>query len=303
MDISIIIPVLNEQGNITPLYNSLLQAVPRKYSWEILLIDDGSTDGSKSEIRELCRTHSNVKALFFSKNFGHQIALSAGYDHAAGRAVITMDCDLQHPPESLPEMIRLWEEGGEIIFAVRNDEEHLPAFKKITSAWFYAILKKISHLDLIAGAADFRLLDRKVVDYLCQYKERDRFLRGIISDMGFCRKILRYNENPRQRGTSKYNMGRMFKLALAGVISFSSFPLKLCSLLGFIISIASFTYAGIIIYDKVVHGAIPGMASVLVGVFFIGGVQLIFIGILGEYLVGVFKEVKARPLYCITERI
>jgi len=303
MDISIIVPVLNEKGNLRPLYDAIAKAVPKEYSWELFLVDDGSTDGSRDEIREICRNQSNVKAILFSKNYGHQIALTAGYDHASGRAVITMDADLQHPPECISEMIKLWQEGGEIVFAVRSDDEHLSYFKKITSQWFYSILKAISQLDLIMGAADFRLLDRKVVNYLCQYKERDRFLRGIISDMGFCRKVFYYKENSRQHGRSKYNIGRMFKLALAGVVSFSSFPLKLCSILGFIISTSSFIYVICIIYDKIVNGAPPGMASALVGVFFIGGLQLIFIGVLGEYLMSVFKEVKARPLYCISEKI
>ena len=303
MDISIIVPVLNEKDNLKLLYYEISKFIPKKYLWELLLVDDGSTDGSKEEIREICREHSNAKAIFFSKNYGHQVALTAGYDHVTGRAVITMDADLQHPPECILGMIKLWEEGGEIIFAVRSDDEHLSPFKKITSQLFYSFLKAISKIDLIMGAADFRLLDRKVVNYLCQYKERDRFLRGIISDMGFCRKVFYYKEQSRQYGASKYNLGRMFKLALAGVISFSSFPLKLCSILGFIISITSFIYVIFIIYDKFVNGAPPGMASALVGVFFIGGLQLIFIGVLGEYLMSVFKEVKARPLYCISEKI
>lgn len=303
MDISIIIPVLNEKDNLSLLYDEISKTVPKKYSWEILFVDDGSTDGSREEIRDICRKHPNGKAIFFSKNYGHQIALTAGYEHTSGHAVITMDADFQHPPEYISEMINLWENGGEVIFAVRLDEAHLTPFKKTTSRWFYTLLKAISHLDLIMGAGDFRLLDRKVVNYLCQYKEKDRFLRGIISDMGFCRKVFYYKERSRQHGVSKYDLGRMFKLALAGVVSFSSFPLKLCSMFGFMISTASIIYAIIIVYDKIAHGALPGMASVLVGVFFIGGVQLIFIGILGEYLMSVFKEVKARPLYCVSEKI
>ena len=173
------VPVYNEEGNILVLYERIRNAMPRQYTWELLFIDDGSRDHSREDIRHLCRTQKNTRAIFFSKNFGHQIALSAGYDHAQGRAVITMDADLQHPPESLPDMIQLWEEGAEIVFAVRQDDESPATLKSISSSWFYVLLKVISNIDFVNGAADFRLLDQKVVDYLKLYHERDRFLRGI----------------------------------------------------------------------------------------------------------------------------
>ncbi|MEI6437691.1 MAG: glycosyltransferase family 2 protein [Candidatus Omnitrophota bacterium] len=302
-DVSIIVPVCNEEGNIKVLFDKISLAMPRDLSWQLLIVDDGSTDRSREEIRALCRDKKNVSAILFSKNYGHQIALSAGYDHAEGRAVITMDADLQHPPESLPAMLQLWRDGAEIVFAVRRDDGAASPLKRLTSRWFYALLKAISRIDFIPGAADFRLLDRKAVDHLKLYHERDRFLRGIIGDMGFRRAIYRYDEAPRQHGVSKYGPLQMIRLAITGIVSFSSFPLKLCSTLGFFISIASLLYAGAIIYDKLTRGAPVGIASVLVGVFFIGGVQLIFIGVLGEYLMSVFKEVKARPLYCISEKI
>ncbi len=303
VDVSIVVPVFNEGDNIRPLYEAVARAIPSRYSWEIIFVDDGSTDRSRQQIRELSGQRKNVRAVFFSKNYGHQIALTAGYDHAFGRAVITMDADLQHPPESIPEMLKLWEEGGEIVFAIREDALYQSWIKKTTSRLFYALLKAISHVDLVKNAADFRLMDRKVVDQLRLYHERDRFLRGIISDMGFCRRTMYYKESKRIHGVSKYGPVRMFRLALAGVVSFSSFPLKVCSVLGFMISVPSFIYAACIVYDKFVNGAPAGIASILVGVFFIGGVQLIFIGVLGEYLMSVFKEVKARPLYCVSEKI
>lgn len=302
-DVTIVVPVNNEEGNLCLLYEALEKVMPSKYAWNVLFVDDGSTDASRQEIRGLCNAHGNVNAIFFSKNYGHQIALTAGYDHAQGGAVITMDADLQHPPESIPDLLRLWEEGAEIIFAIREPDTSISWFKQTTSRWFYAFLKAISNIDLVQGAADFRLLDKKVVDCLRLYRERDRFLRGIVSDMGFSRKIYHYKENHRLKGVSKYSLWSMIKLAISGVVSFSSFPLRLCSMLGFFISLISCIYAGMIVYDKVVHGAPVGIASILVGVFFIGGVQLAFIGILGEYLMSVFKEVKARPLYCISEKI
>jgi dolichol-phosphate mannosyltransferase len=302
-DISIVVPVYNEEGNISALYEQIRDVMPKKYSWELIFVDDGSGDNSRKEIRHLCETQKNISAIFFSKNYGHQIALTAGYDHAQGRAVITMDADLQHPPECLPDILQLWEEGAEIVFAIRQDSKTSSLFKQITSRWFYALLKAVSKIDLVNGAADFRLLDRKVVDHLNLYHERDRFLRGIISDMGFCRKTYYYKESPRQSGASKYRLGRMIGLAITGIVSFSGFPLKVCSTLGFMISFVSIIYAGAIVYDKMVHGASAGIASILVGVFFIGGVQLVFIGVLGEYLMRVFKEVKARPLYCVSEKL
>jgi dolichol-phosphate mannosyltransferase len=303
VDVSIISPVHNEEANLSYLYNRLARAWPARYSWELILVDDGSTDKSVVKMRELCRVHANVRVISFSKNYGHQIALSAGYDHAEGRAVITMDADLQHPPESVPDLLRLWEEGNDIVFAIREDDHDLSWFKRTSSRGFYSLLKMISRVDLVHGAADFRLLDRRVVLYLRQYRERDRFLRGIISDMGFRRAVCRYKEAARERGVSKYDLVRMMRLALSGVLSFSSFPLKLCSSLGMLVSFCRFAYAGWIIYVKLMYGASAGMASILVGVFFIGGVQLIFIGVLGEYLASVLKEVKVRPLYCVAERI
>lgn len=303
MDISIIVPIYNEEENLHALHESIQKSMPPEYSWELIFIDDGSKDKSRSIIRDFCKIHKNVSAIFFSKNYGHQIALSAGYDYAKGRAVISMDADLQHPPECIADMLKLWEEGAEIIFAIRQENKNISWFKRTSSRWFYAVLKSISHIDFVEGAADFRLMDQKAVGYLRQYKERDRFLRGIVSDMGFTRCIFYYKENPRSRGKSKYDLWKMVKLAISGVVSFSSFPLKLCSMLGFIISLVSCIYAGIIIYDKIRNGAPVGIASILVGVFFIGGVQLAFIGILGEYLMSVFKEVKARPLYCVSEKI
>lgn len=303
VDISIVSPVFNEQENLLSLFNGIKKNIPAQYAWEFILVDDGSTDSSREIIRQLCFDNDNVKAVFLSKNFGHQIALSAGLDHAKGRAVITLDSDLQHPPESIPQMLRVWEGGAQIILGVREDSANLSWLKKATSWGFYALLKIITHLDLIEGAADFRLLDRKVVECLRQYRERDRFLRGIISDMGFHREVIFYKENVRSGGVVKYNLFKMIRLAITGVVSFSSFPLRVCSAIGIVISFLSLLYAAAIVYDKIVNGAPTGIASILVGVFFIGGVQLFFIGILGEYLMTIFKEVKARPLYNVAEVI
>lgn len=303
IDISIVAPVYNEEHNLLEFYSALNRSIPPSYTWELWLIDDESTDSSPKKIKELCTEHLNVKSIFLSKNFGHQIALTAGLDHVKGRAVITMDSDLPHPPESIPTMLDKWKNGAQVVFAVRDNSKNLSWFKRTTSSCFYKLLKMISHLDLINGAADFQLLDQKVVKYLNQYHERDRFLRGIISDIGFRQEVILYSENPRHAGTSKYNLFKMMRLAITGIISFSSFPLRICSITGFFIASLSILYAGAIIYDKLINNAPTGIPSILVGVFFIGGIQLIFIGILGEYLMTIFKEVKQRPLYCIDQTI
>lgn len=300
-DISIVTPVFNEEDNIIPLYNAVERAVPSRYSWEIIFVDDGSTDNSAEKILQLSQKHSHVKGIVFSRNYGHQIALTAGIDHAHGRAVITMDSDLQHPPESIKDLLKEWEEGCQIVLAVRQNVQEWRSFKHTASKLFYVLLKKISYVDITDGAADFRLLDKKVVKVLRKYQEKDRFLRGMINDLGFKRKIIYYQEDPRRQGVVKYNLAKMLRLGITGVISFSSFPLRVCSVAGFVISFLSILYAIVIVLDKFINGATPGIASILVGVFFIGGVQLFFIGVLGEYLMTIFREVKARPLYNIME--
>lgn len=303
IDISIICPVYNEQANLIPLIDRLRKSIPSVFSWEILLIDDGSTDDSWMTIKTLCKNDKRLHGVHFSRNHGHQIALTAGYDLAKGRAAITMDSDLQHPPESIPQMLDLWKAGYDIIFAIRDDSKHLSWFKRSTSRLFYAVYKKITNVDIIEGAADFRLLDYKVLIYLRQYQERDRFLRGMIADMGFRRTVMVYTEPARQHGKSTYSPWKMMRLAFIGIVSFSAFPLRLLMINGLIISLVSICYALVIVWQKFFLGIPSGQASIFVGIFFIGGVQLISIGILGEYIRSIFKEVKARPLYFIQEII
>lgn len=299
--ISIISPVYNEQGNLNELYGRIKSVIPRHYTWELIFIDDSSTDNSAEVIKKICKHDNRVTLIIFSRNYGHQVALTAGYDFAQGKVVISMDSDLQHPPEVIPEMLNLWEKGNDIVFARRNNGKNLGWFKRTSSNLFYLLLKKISKIDLVEGSADFRLLDQKVVHYLKQYRESYRFLRGIVSDLGFKRYILDFEEGTRQSGRSKYDLWRMMKLALSGVISFSSFPLRVSMYIGTTISLFSVIYAIWIVYYKIVYGVSGGLSSILVGIFFIGGVQLISIGMLGEYLANVFIEVKKRPLYCISE--
>lgn len=300
LDISIISPAHNEEDNIVELYERISHAIPGKYSWEIVFIDDGSTDLTIERIKELSIKDKRVKYVKFSRNYGHQIALTAGYDYAYGSSVISIDSDLQHPPEIIPKMIELWENGNKIVFARRADDS-LNWVKRVTSKSFYFVFNKIAHTNIVENSADFKLIDQNVVQYLRKYRETNRFIRGIVSDLGFKSAVLDYKEDSRKTGKTKYSTIKMLRFALSGIVSFSSFPLVISFYFGAIISLFSFVYAIWIIIHKIVYGAPAGLASIMVGIFFIGGVQLVSIGMLGEYISKIFTEVKKRPLYCVDE--
>lgn len=303
-ELSIVIPVFNEAGNLAGLHGRLSAVLgPLGLPYEIIFVDDGSRDGSAAVMAELGQKDSRVKILGLSRNFGHMIALSAGLDHAGGRAVITMDADLQHPPELIPELVKKWQAGVEIVNTLRSETKGAGWFKRLTAAFFYGIMRRIARINLPASAADYRLLDRKVVETLKQMKERSRFLRGIIGWVGYRQEFITYQADNRLSGRSKYPFSRMFSFALDGITSFSSFPLRLSAYLGLIIAFFSFLYIVYAVYIRFfTDQAIAGWTSVLVAVLFIGGVQLIFLGIIGEYLSRVFEETKQRPLYIISKK-
>lgn len=303
IDVSIISPVFNEKDNLIELYERIKNSIPDKYSWELLFIDDGSDDGSQALIRGFCNKDTHVRAFLLSKNFGHQMALTAGYEHANGKIVISLDSDLEHPPELIPKMIELWEQGKEIVFARRRGGKQKNKFKRISSKFFYHIMNKYFGANLIQDCADFRLMDQKVVKSLRQYRESGRFLRGIISNIGYERAILDFDEGIRKGGDTKYALKNMIQFSVQAIISLSVVPLRLFTLLGLAISILSILYSLWIIIEKLLYGIPPGQASILVGIFFLGGVQLISIGVLGEYIAGIFQDVKNRPFYLIKEKI
>ncbi|MBN2057489.1 MAG: glycosyltransferase family 2 protein [Candidatus Saganbacteria bacterium] len=304
-ELSVIIPVFNEAGSLAELYNRLLPVIKAQAaSYEIIFVDDGSSDGSLSAIEELAKQDHAVKAVSFSRNFGHMIALSAGLDKASGRAVITMDADLQHPPELIPELMAKWKAGAQVVNTRRGKGKGVGFFKRITAGIFYWLINRIAKVNLPANAADYRLLDEKVVATLKQVRERSRFLRGLIRWVGFKQEFVDYQPDKRFAGRTKYSVSRMIAFAIDGITSFSTFPLRLATYIG---SCIAFLGALYIIYALYVRfftdQAIEGWASVLIAVLFIGGVQLVFLGILGEYLGRVFEEVKARPLYIINKQI
>lgn len=302
-DVSVISPVYNEQDNLKELYERIKSVIPSRFTWELIFVDDGSTDNLREVLQDICLKDNRVISIFLSKNYGHQVALTAGYDNAFGRAVISLDSDLQHPPEIIPQMLALWEEKNDIVFARRVNANNLSWFKRTSSKYFYKLMRRLFKLNLVENVADFRLMDQKVVNYFKRYREASRFIRGIVSDIGFKRIVLDYKEDIRNAGNSKYSLLKMIRFALSGIISFSSIPLWFSTFIGMVISLFSIIYACWILCYKILYGVTPGLASVMVGIYFIGGIQLISIGILGEYIANIFNEVKKRPLYCIDKII
>jgi len=304
-ELSIVIPINNEEGSLEILYDCLSTVlVNLNLSYELIMVDDGSTDNSLKILQNLNQKDHRVKVISFSRNFGHMIALSAGLDSAQGDAVITMDADLQHPPEMLPQLIERWKNGAEIVSAIRKGTEGASFLKQKTSSMFYWLINKIGKINLPANSADFRLLDRKVVDTLKNTRERSRFLRGLISWVGYSQEFIPYIAGPRKIGQTKYSFSKMFAFAVDGITSFSTFPLRVATYLGLLTAFISFLYILYAIYIRIfTNQAIAGWTSVLVAVLFIGGFQLIFLGIIGEYLGRVFEETKQRPLYIIKNKI
>ncbi|MBK6344457.1 MAG: glycosyltransferase family 2 protein [Bacteroidales bacterium] len=298
--VSVVIPCFNEKDNIDILYRHLSIVLEAYPDYELIFVDDGSTDDTLETIRSVAEKDPRVRYISLSRNFGHQYALKAGLDHAGGDCVISMDADMQHPPELIPAMIEKWREGYEVVNTIRGDQKSLSASKKLSSGLFYFIINRLSSVEIKPGIADFRLLDRKVVDALKQFSENHLFLRGLIPWMGFRQTSVHFEPADRHKGTTKYTFTRMLRLALDGITSFSSRPLYLSISVGSIIAGIAFLYG---IYAVYVHlftdDALPGWTSITASVLFIGGIQLIMLGIIGIYLGKLFIENKKRPNYII----
>jgi dolichol-phosphate mannosyltransferase len=270
----------------------------------VIFVDDGSHDGSLEVLRELSGTDAHVRAVSLSRNFGHQYAITAGMEYARGEAVVVMDADLQHPPELIPKMVDAWRGGVQVVYTVREDDEKASWFKRWTSSAFYKLMNCMSDTPIVPGAADFRLMDRAVVDALVAMPERSRFLRGMVSWLGFRQQSLNYRANPRFSGKSKYSLRRMLTLALQGITSFSSVPLRVSAYIGLFAAVVGLPYAIWAIYAKCFTDiTVPGWTSLLIAVLFLGGVQLMSIGVIGEYVGRIYTEVKRRPLYLTKELI
>ena len=302
--ISIILPCFNEEGNIYEIYNKISDQVSTiAYHFELIFIDDGSTDNTLDMIKSLAQKDERVKCVSFSRNFGHQAALKAGFDFCKGDCAISMDADLQHPPSLLQEMIENWANGFDIVYTIRQDEAGTGLFKRSTSNLFYRLMNFMSGLNLQKGAADFRLIDRKIVDiFKDRISEYHLFYRGLISWVGFRTKPIEYTPNVRHSGTTKYTLLKMFNFALNGITSFSVKPLRLSIVIGFVLALMSFIYAIYAVIASVfLNQTIVGWTSLIFSILFIGGIQLIFLGIIGEYVGKIFIEIKQRPVYLVKE--
>lgn len=302
---SIIIPACNEEGNIGLLLKKLSEELRRYSAHEVIVIDDGSTDDTAAVVKSAIESDPNVKLISFSRNFGHQSALKAGIDYATGDCVISMDADLQHPPELLHRMIEVWQSGFDVVYTVRKDSKDISAFKRITSRWFYKLLNRLSDVSLEQGSADFRLISRQVADYLkLNLNEYHLFYRGLIAWIGFRQFAIPYTPDSRHSGKTKYSLRKMIGFSLNGITSFSIKPLRLAIMLGLCITGISVLYAAYALYVHFfTNQAIQGWTSVILSVLFIGGVQLIIMGIIGEYVGKTYFEVKKRPHYVIKELI
>lgn len=298
--VSIVIPAYNEAENVFVIAESIKSVFSSlNYNYELILVDDGSADHTLEKIKEYTINSPNVFYLEFSKNFGHQLAVKAGMDNAFGDCVISMDCDMQHPPEIIPQMLLKWEEGFEVVYTIREEDKNLPKRKRNSSSLFYKTLNWLSDIDLEPGAADFRLLDQKVVSVFRNFHENEPFLRGLVKWLGFKQFAIRYNPAARFSGTSKYTVKKMLQLALHGVTSFSIKPLYTAVYLGFILSFASVLYIPYILYAFLNHVEVSGWASVIMTIVFFGGLQLIILGIIGIYVGKMFMQTKNRPNYII----
>ena len=300
---SIVAPVFNELENIPEFYRRVREVMlAAGQTWELVLVDDGSTDGSTDRIRELAKNDEHVRPVIFARNFGHQVAITAGWDYARGEAVVIMDADLQDPPEVIPELIARWREGFEVVYAIRAEREGETWFKKITAAAFYRIIYRITDVKIPVDTGDFRLLDRKVVDVLKHMRERHRFPRGMAAWVGFRQVGVPYKRAARFAGETKYPFKKMLKLALNAITGFSYFPLQLATYFGFISAgIAIVAIPVVAIMRMTGSQFFGGQATTLIAVLFLGGVQLISLGVLGEYLGRIYDEVKGRPLYVVRE--
>jgi glycosyltransferase involved in cell wall biosynthesis len=300
---SIIAPIYNEAENIPELYRRVRAVMDSsKESWELLLVDDGSTDGSTEKIRDLAKKDKCVRPIIFARNFGHQVAITAGWDYARGDAVVIIDADLQDPPEVILELAKRWREGYDVVYAVRAEREGETWFKTFTASMFYRIIQRITDVKIPVDTGDFRLMDRKVVDVLKKMRERHRFPRGMSAWVGFKQIGVEYKRVARIAGTTKYPFRKMLKLAINAITSFSYFPLQVATFFGFVSAGIAIIAIPVVVYMRASGSqAFFGQATTLIAVLFLGGVQLISLGILGEYIGRLYDEAKGRPLYIVRD--
>lgn len=302
--LSIIIPVFNEEKSVKPLIDRLLPTV-KNYNYEVIFINDGSKDQTADEVKKQAKLNKKIKLVSFQRNFGHQMALTCGYQNAIGDCVISIDADLQDPPEIIPQMVKKWQTGAKIVYAKREKRDVDSFFKKSTAQFFYKIINFLSDVKIPSDVGDYRLLDKEVVVFLNTLPEQSRFLRGLVSWSGFPAEYVYHQREKRFAGETHYPFSKMFNFALEGITSFSTKPLRLASYLGFIAATVGFLGIVYAILGKIFLPKqwVTGWTAIFVGIMFMGGVQLITIGIIGEYISKIYKEVQKRPQFLIKEKI
>ena len=304
IDLSIVTPMLNEEATIDAFFARLCPILEGTgLTWEIICVDDGSTDRTLALLRARHAEDPRIRTISLSRNFGLERALAAGLRHAQGRGIIPIDADLQDPPELIPQLITAWQEGAVVVHAVRADRASDSWFKRTTARAFYGVLRKLGNIDLLANSANYRLIDRQALDVINTLPEHDRFFRGLAAWVGFRQARVYYTRETRIAGKSKFNFCRMWNYSLDGITGFSTIPLRFWGYVGAVISLLSLLYAiYTLVYTLVTGVTVPGWASLMVVTLFLGGIQLISLGVLGEYIGRIYREVKARPLYVTKEK-
>jgi len=302
--ISVIVPMYNEEAVIPATYSRLKEVLDGlKENYEIIFINDGSRDRTRDMLMEICEKDKTVKLIDFARNFGHQVAITAGMDYAAGECMVIIDGDLQDPPELIPKMMELWRQGYDVVYGKRISRQGETIFKKVTAKIFYRLLRSLTDVNIPVDTGDFRLIDRRVCEALKQLPERSRYVRGLMSWVGFKQTPIEFERSERYTGETKYPLKKMLKLAMDGIMSFSYKPLKLSSWLGSLLSVFSFVYLIIVLLQKIFfpESAQSGWASLIAVSLFFNGITLLMLGIIGEYIGRIYDEAKGRPLYIISE--
>ena len=300
--LSVVAPVFNEEGNVRAFCErtvAALEGVPI----ELVLVDDGSSDGTAAILEELAAADRRIRVVTLSRNFGHQTALTAGLEHATGDAVVMIDADLQDPPELIPDLVDCWRKGSDVVVAVREQREGETRLKLLTAAWFYRLLGRVAQIEVEQNAGDFRLLSRRALDALLAMPERNRYIRGMTAWVGFTHASVPYMRAARHAGDTKFSFVKMLRFSFDAVASFSYVPLQMATLVGFACAGIAFLGIPVAIGFRIAGEFVPGIATVVIAVLLLGGIQLMAIGVIGEYLARVYDEVKRRPLYLVRSKL
>jgi dolichol-phosphate mannosyltransferase len=300
--VSVVAPMHDEAATVASFHERVAAAL-EGHEWELVVVDDGSRDGTYAALAELAERDERVRVVRLSRSFGHQAALTAGLEHARGDAVVMLDGDLQDPPEVIPAMLERWRAGSEVVYAVREGRPGETPFKLVTARWFYRLFRRLSEVDLVPDSGDFRLMDRRALRALLAMPERNRFLRGMTVWVGFTQTAVPFAREPRSSGRTKYTLSRMLRFAFDAITSFSNRPLQFATLLGFACSLIAFLCIPLTIVARYANIYERGVPSTIVVVLLLGGIQLITVGIIGEYVGRIYDEVKHRPLYVVRDRL